>query len=104
MSTWEPTTRGFPFEPLPRTDTSTEVYSRDWQGSKGPTIPGLSVNSHDYLECAYDGDGNIIEVKYFIGGPEGVLVSQLEITWQGGLLQNVRRLNLEVAGNPARSS
>lgn len=98
MATWHPGPNDSPFA----SETITEVYSRDWQGGKGPSVPGIGVNAHDYVDLAYDGEGNISEVKYFIGGPDGLLVSQLILTWEGGLLQNVRRLNLNVPTNPAR--
>lgn len=99
MATWQPDQNASPFA----TETTTEVYSRDWQGGKGPAVPGIGVNAHDYVDLAYDGEGNISDVKYFVGGPDGLLVSHLILTWSGGLLQNVRRLNLNVPTNPARS-
>lgn len=84
-------------------ETTTEVYSRDWQGGKGPTIPGIGVNAHDFIDISYGDDGNISEVKYFIGGPDGLLVSHLILTWNGDNLTTVRRLNLNVPTNPADS-
>ena len=100
MATWEPAENISPFAP----ETRTEVYSRDWQGGKGPSIPGIGVNAHDYIDIKYDGDGNISDVKYFVGGPDGLLVSHLILTWEGGNLMNVRRLNLNVPTNPAENS
>ena len=82
-------------------ETVTETYSRDWAGGKGSTVPGLSVNTHDYVALSYDGEGNISDVKYYIGGPEGILVSHLILEWTGDNLISVRRLNLNVAANPA---
>ena len=100
MATWEPTSN--PPSPFAQ-ETTTEVYSRDWQGGKGPAVPGIGVNAHDYIDLSYDSEGNISDVKYFVGGPDGLLVSQLILTWAGGNLQNVRRLNLNVPTNPAES-
>ena len=82
-------------------ETTTEVYSRDWRGGKGPAVPGIGVNAHDYVDLSYDGDGNITVVKYFVGGADGILVSQLELTWEGTLLKSVKRLNLLVSDAPS---
>lgn len=97
MATWDQNriTRSEPPE------ITTETYSRDWPGGKGPSIPGIGVNAHDYIDISYDGSGNISNVKYYIGGPDGVLVSELVLTWAGENLLTVRRLNLNVPGNPA---
>ena len=88
-------------DPTPQAITTEETYSRDWQGGKGPAIPGIGVNAHDYVALSYDGEGNVIEAKYYVGGPEGLLVSQLMMEYGGGLLLSVRRLNLNVPTNPA---
>ena len=85
----------------PQAITTTQTYSRDWQGGKSPAIPGIGVNAHDYVALSYDGDGNVTKAKYYVGGPEGLLVSQLMMEYEGGLLMNVRRLNLNVPSDPA---
>ena len=99
MSTWEPSFTRADFAQAD--DTTTEVYSRDWQGGKGPTLPGIGVNAHDYVDLTYDGEGNVIEVKYFIGGPDGLLVTHLILNYQSGNLKSVRKLNLNIPTNPA---
>ena len=99
---WEPKTESRTTRTEPP-ETTTEVYSRDWQGGKGPAIPGIGVNAHDYIDISYDGSGNISDVKYYVGGPDGLLVSHLILTWAGDNLLSVRRLNLNVPGNPARN-
>jgi hypothetical protein len=81
-------------------ETTTETYSRDWPGGKGAAIPGLSVNTHDYIDLDWK-DGNIISAKYYIGGPDGILVTHLILDWIGSELQSVRRLNLNIIQNPA---
>ena len=95
MATWEPKTRP------QRLGTSQETYSRDWQGGKGPSIPGLGVNAHDYVALTYDGEGNVTDVKYFVGGPDGLLVTHLILDYTNGLVQSIRKLNLNVPTNPA---
>lgn len=97
MATWNPESNASPFA----SETSTEVYSRDWQGGKGPSVPGLGVNAHDYIDLSYDSNDNISEVKYFIGGPDGLLVTHLILTWVGANLKSVRKLNLNIPANPA---
>lgn len=97
MATWQPNSNASPFAQ----EQTIEVYSRDWQGGKGPSVPGIGVNSHDFVDLAYDGEGNISDVKYYVGGPDGLLVSHLILTWAGDLLQSVRKLNLNVPTNPA---
>ena len=101
MSTWEPTHHRPGFA---QAETVTEVYSRDWQGGKGPTLPGIGVNAHDFIDLTYDDAGNVSQVKYFIGGPDGLLVSHLILNWQGENLKSVRKLNLNVPTNPANAT
>ena len=88
-------------DPTPQAITTTETYSRDWQGGKSPAIPGIGVNAHDYVALSYDGKGNVTEAKYYVGGPEGLLVSQLMMEYEGDLLKSIRRLNLNVPTDPA---
>jgi len=98
---WTPKTRKEITAASEPPESTTEVYSRDWPGGKGPSIPGIGVSAHDYIDIKYDDSGNISGVKYYIGGPDGVLVSELILTWAGDNLLTVRRLNLNVPANPA---
>jgi len=87
--------RTWPQEEGPGVARSTEQsqYGRDFPGSKGPTIPGLSIPHHDTAVLQYDGEGNLVRIDYYIDGETGLLVSTILLQYDGGNLTQVNRIN-----------
>ena len=73
--------------------TDETIYGRDFPGSKGPTIPGLSIPHHDTAILQYDDAGNLSRIDYYIDGETGLLVSTIILQYEGGNLTQVNRIN-----------
>jgi len=57
----------------------------------GPTIPGLSIPEHDYVDLTYSG-ANLTGVVYKAGGASGATVATLALAYDGnGNLINVTK-------------
>ncbi len=46
---------------------------------------GMGVGPHDYAEYTYDGNGNVTDIHYYVGGQResGTLVGHVQFTYDG---------------------
>lgn len=45
----------------------------------------MGVGPHDYVDYTYDGNGNVTDIRYYLGGEQasGTLVGHIQYTYDG---------------------